>query len=1408
MVVDIRKLTAAAGYRYLMAQTVRAESLPAADGSLNAGAPPGVWMGGAAETLGVAGQEVLRAQAESLFGLGRHPRAREIVTERLAAGDSEQQAWRAAKLGATYSQFTDPTATDPLLEKIAAALEEATERNGGPLGDAQRRAVRRHVAAQYFRAENQRGPATVDELDAYLRMHTSPVRQPCLGWTFVAAPQASLQALRVLGGDEVREVIDAAHTEAIETTLAWIEGHVLATRAATKGSIAQEQVSSGLVAARWRHYTARGDPGDPNLHDHIIVANRVQGRDGKWRTIDARPLLAHGVTISELYNTTVMRLVAERLGLAVRERVTVPGRRPVLEIAGLPDELIDAFSTRGKTVRVELERLVGEYYARHGRTPPPAVWYALAQQAAVTNRPSLSGARPLRALQKIWFTAARAALGDAAARPDAALSQGLMDAVRQAAADQEPALEPAGPAAFERQIAIAALAEVAEHRSVFAAQHVRAEVLRQLGYLLARGPLPDGLDLTSATERVTARALTDATLDDPVIDLRPPALVDVHRDQQRADNSSVFLRVEAPAYTTARLMAAEDELLEAADTLVVPAAAGTDLARAARGHPHLGAAQLALARSFACGDSLLLAGIGPAGSGKTSAMRLVADTLALSGRRLIALAPSSRAAQALAEDLGAPATTLHSWLDHRTEQAQGRAPERFPLGPGDVIVVDEMGMAGTLNLQRILKEAKAAGAHVRLLGDPLQLSAIDAGGIPRLLDQHSDTVRLDELHRFTTPGEGAATLVLRDGDPADAFTFHRRHGRIRSGDPAAMLDAVYTAWSADTAAGLKSVMMAPDAATVRELNARAQTDAAARGLLDVTAHRQLRDGTRAHVGDTIVTRRNNRRLPVLRGRDFVKNGDAWRVLHVHDNGALSVKNLAHHATITLPSSYTAAHVELGYSATVHRAQGMTCDTAHAYATASSSRESVYVQLTRGRSINKLYLGITEPSDDELADEAAALHQIAHARRAATSAHQLLRDLQDDATSPSVHAAQYADTTARAQAARAQILLREVLPQLADQAYADEGWPRLLAALTQAELTGHSARRTLTRITTEPVDDRDEDDTATVLADRIHDLIATTPRPAATRPLAAYTDTQLARLATVALTHRAHLQRPAPTAQERYKASRSRARTSRFLELIADERALRARLPDQDAHHARHSGPVPDWIADARLEHDPDTPADWRGHLAERRRALRQLLAARGLNLAQQPPPWAAALGPVPPEGTWQRHAWQTTAALVDTWRRRTATLPETGGTGPLPHPTSGHDVPAHTDLTDRIRALTFTAQTGTDTPPPAASAAWQTACDGTPPPAVWMGHLPAPRPGDPAHRARWCTLYTALATWQQHHPDLAGQLLGPQPNEPADVRTWRKLRTELTALSTSTPPAPQSSAPTAEAPAVPRRPGR
>ncbi len=123
-------------------------------------------------------------------------------------------------------------------------------------------------------------------------------------------------------------------------------------------------------------------------------------------------------------------------------------------------------------------------------------------------------------------------------------------------------------------------------------------------------------------------------------------------------------------------------------------------------------------------------GLGPAGTGKTTAMRALKAVLdhTRSGR-LIPLATSAHAAGILGAELGVRAENVHKFLhDHTT-----KSPGRIEVAAGDVVLVDEAGMAGTPNLDRILALAQRAGARVRLLGDDRQLAAVESGGALRLL---------------------------------------------------------------------------------------------------------------------------------------------------------------------------------------------------------------------------------------------------------------------------------------------------------------------------------------------------------------------------------------------------------------------------------------------------------------------------------------------------------------------------------------------------------------------------------------------------------------------------------------------------------------------------------------------------
>src|SRR5665213_1242661 len=147
-------------------------------------------------------------------------------------------------------------------------------------------------------------------------------------------------------------------------------------------------------------------------------------------------------------------------------------------------------------------------------------------------------------------------------------------------------------------------------------------------------------------------------------------------------------------------------------------------------------------------------------------------------------------------------------------------------------------------------------------------------------------------------------------------------------------------------------MLASDTATVNELNARARAQRVASGEV-IEKGVNVAGAMTAGVNDLVVTRENNRRLST--DTNWVKNGDVWTVSATHADGSLTVTRLNGHGTVLLPASYVAEHVELAYASTAHRAQGRTVDTTHAFASPTTTREVLYVALTRGSVSNHLYV---------------------------------------------------------------------------------------------------------------------------------------------------------------------------------------------------------------------------------------------------------------------------------------------------------------------------------------------------------------------------------------------------------------------------------------------------------------------
>lgn len=1055
------------------------------------GNPPGLWYGRATEKLEVSGT-VTEAQMKALFGEGLHPNADAMMEKLIADGMLDKDAEQQVRLGRKPPKYEPTTTYKERVEGRYAAHRRIT---GAPPNADERARHARAMGAQMFKEQHGRRPKDGAELMRYIAQVAKPKPQAVTGFDLVFTPPKSVSVLWALGDDETRRAIEQAHEQAWHSVISDAENSVIKTRAG-QGGIAQLDTTGGVAAAAFRHYDSR--TGDPNLHTHVAIPNRVQTPDGRWRTIDGRALFSAGVSMSESYNARVVHAVAKAVGGTVTAVDAGRGRRPVYEIAGVNDTLRTMFSGRSTTIGPRTAELVDRYVRDHGHEPSEEIRHQLAQQATLENRPAKPHARSLATMRSQWRTQANQTVGRRRVNH-------LLDDVRRAAQAVTRKRDAASISADQATVTPEQVEEIAsitvgvieQQRATWTRHHVEAEVHRQL----------TGAGIGARDD--IAKQVIDAALQRASIRITAPSTEPTMPELTRRDGESVFVHSQTVRYSSERILGAETRVVEAAKTTVIAPVSGEVFDRtlaalqAAPGARKLDPGQIAVARAFSTDGRLIVAGIGPAGAGKTTTMNVVARAVEAAGGRVIGLAPSARAASVLSDDIAVPAHTIHRWLHHREKGSRGEA---WQLRAGDVILVDEAGMAGTLNLDAVIAEARRTGAVVRLLGDPQQLGAVESGGMLRLVQREAGAVELDRIHRFTDPAEADASLHLRDGTE-DAWRWYWSKDRIKHGDREAMLDRVYQAWRADAATGEKSLMIAPTNDDTRQLNDRARADRIAARQVEsegVTLH----DGTQAGRGDLIVTRNNESRLRLRNGRDMVLNGDVWTVEERHRDGGLSVRHLQHGGRIRLPSSYVAADVELAYATTIHRAQGMTVDKVHALVDGAVSRVQAYVALTRGRLRNSLYV---------ITDAGTRVHESLDSIRrnfgAAVSATEAMRDsLTDNEYLPNI-ANRYRYVADEAAAQRHRSAVSTVLgSDTARGVFNSPAWARVAAALGRAERAGWSPRDILDAAGTARLNDAD--DPAAVLAHRIraaHERSSARLATAEQRPLSGLSDSALERL---------------------------------------------------------------------------------------------------------------------------------------------------------------------------------------------------------------------------------------------------------------------------------------------------------
>lgn len=1065
----MRPLSAGEGYRYLLRSIVSGDgdrdlSVPLTSYYQQVGTPPGFWLGSGLPGLGagdgsdvVAGDRVGEVQLQRLLGQGRDP----------VTGQG---------LGAPYPRF------ETFRERVAERVAD--------------------LAPCLSAAERGEAVAAIEAAERARR-----TRRAVAGYDFTFSVPKSVSALWAVADAGTQALIAGAHHDAMAEVLDLMEREVAATRMGRHGII--QVPVRGLLATAFDHHDSRA--GDPQLHTHMVVANKVQGPDGVWRALDGRPLHAATVALSEHYNAVLADRLTGVLGVGWRARDRGEDRNPSWEIAGVPDELIAGFSRRTAGIEAEVATLIADFVSAHGRRPGRRSLIRLRQQATLETRPD----KQLRSLAELtieWRQRAGAVLGQDAPTWARHVLTGL----------QPPGRRPGGRPVVLRadDLTVADLAEIAAgvvdvvsgRRSTWRRWNLYAEASRQTM----------GLRFASAAdrERVVEQIVTTAQEASLVLTPTPPAATPTRF--RREHGTSLFRPAHHVVFSSEQMLAAEDRLMAQARASDGPVLEmgdwGSDYGRRAR---MLGADQRTVVELIACSGRRLDVLVGPAGTGKTTTLAALraAWEHAHGPGSVTGLAPSAGAAAVLAAELGIGCENTAKWLWEHTHGD-------WHFQPGQLVIIDEASLAGTLALDRIVSHAAQVGAKVLLVGDWAQQGAVEAGGGFGLIAGEIGAVdlvpELSDVRRMTQEWEKTASLILRRGDPASLSAYQRRD-RIHGGDYDDVLERAYRAWAADRAAGRRSILVADTLAVVTDLNARARNDLILTGAVAAGGVR-LVDGNHASVGDEVITRLNDRRLRTGSG-SWVKNGDRWRVTAVGEDGSVTLRRSAgadgpldggrHRArphpagagaTVVLTADYVARHLDLGYAITVHRSQGGTVDVAHVLVASSAmTREALYVALTRGRQANHAWVATDTPTatDPEShrhgpegpADALDVLADVLARSGRELSAHETLTAEREEWTSLAHLADQYEIIARAAQAERWTRLITtsSLRREQAEEVLASPSLAGLVDVLRHAEATGHVPAWLLDRAIANG-HLAHAHDLAAVLAERVTSL-ARDPRPA-------------------------------------------------------------------------------------------------------------------------------------------------------------------------------------------------------------------------------------------------------------------------------------------------------------------------
>ena len=864
----------------------------------------------------------------------------------LDARVTEDPAEAVAALGEPGDQLTLAEAarlagvTPRYLRKLAKAYQGNKDHIDAVV-DAGRRPRRSYLPA----GKDERGRWLVvrRDLATYLERREPPAVRVAFDLTLTT--EKSLGLLAFLSDDATKDVVLDAIQAGNDWALDWLERHAAFARHDDKPVPVR-----GWTVASFRHFTSRAL--DPFPHHHNVIANTAEDHQGVRRALDARYLHHEAKAASALATAEMRYQLTIRLGVRWRS-----SRYGGWEIAGFSDLVLREFSQR----RVEIETALREYEEALGHAAHPDA----VAHISLATRPAKLRAHVDELLAGWWRRAE--ALGFTPA--DLAACTGL-----------EPPPEPPEPAELFEMLADPD-SGICQNLSVFK----RGDVLAALVNLTVPASSSDEDEDEEDTGEID-RDDPDDLADDGELggtgdgDPQPliagaaelERLADAFLDSHHVEQIAPATPERPSLYSTREMLAVQDRIIARyrqgrhAGQAVVPA---STVERIVVDQTHLTFEQRQLVRTFCTSGHAIQCAIGRAGTGKTTTMAATAAAWETGGWRVVGAAVKGEAARTLAAATGIPTETLAWYLAHDD-------PLTVPLDARTVLVVDEASTISDRDLDQLGWLAEQTGATLRLIGDPAQHGAVDAGGMFRVLCQrHPDhTPELTESHRLKDPNDRLAADALRDGHVAKALDHLEAAGHLHIVDNEFQIYVeLLTRWWDGHQDGQHHPMVTRDNHTRRQLNRLAHTLLRAHGEIgdtEITAA----DDRRFAVGDRIIARAPNRDLHTGQRSQYVRNGATGTITDLHggddpEDDCLTI-DFEQIGTIDVPRSFFDEHeiapghhdagIDHAYAVTSYAVQGATHPLSTSRIDETSTRAETYVDITRGTDANHLYL--TRPDD--------------------------------------------------------------------------------------------------------------------------------------------------------------------------------------------------------------------------------------------------------------------------------------------------------------------------------------------------------------------------------------------------------------------------------------------------------------